>query len=251
MGYRLTNAFADPPGVDSGYSERLVRMRCLWCFHPPEAMPPVSPLPALAAGHLTFVSPNSMFKLSTETLALWARLLREVQGARLVLATVPQGEARARMLAEFERNAVAPERISFAENTTRSGFWKLLQGADIALDSFPCNGGATTSETLWMGVPVISLSGSVFVSRAGLSLLTNSGIPEWVAEDEDRFIEKAKSLAADLPALARIRSSLRHRMARSPLLDQHGFVAELECHYRDIWRAWCERGEASNSPGNC
>ena len=248
--YRLTDAYADPPGVDSDYSESLVRMRCLWCFQPPQNMPPVSPLPALNAGHVTFVSPNSMFKLASRTVALWARLLCEVDGSRLVLATVPQGEARRRILAEFQKYGAAGDRISFAEGTSRSGFWKFLQGVDIALDSFPCNGGATSSETLWMGVPVISLSGSVFVSRAGLSLLNNAGFPEWVADSDDRYIETAKALAGDLPKLARIRSTLRQRLADSPLLDRRGFVAELEGHYRDIWRAWCERGnEVSGSPG--
>ena len=248
--YRLTDTFADPPGVEPGYSESLVRMRCLWCFKPPEVMPAVTPLPALAAGHVTFVSPNSMLKLSTATVALWARLLREVEGARLILATVPQSQARARILAEFEKNAVDVERISFAENTTRSGFWRLLQGTDIALDSFPCNGGATTSETLWMGVPVITLPGSVFVSRAGLSLLNNAGFPEWVAGSEDRFIEIVKALATDLPGLARIRSSLRERLSASALLDQRGFVAELESHYRGMWREWCAGAGDGCDPGS-
>ena len=241
VGYRLTDAFADPPGVDCDYSEQLVRMRCLWCFQPPPGMPPVSPLPAMSTGQVTFASPNSMLKLAPRTVALWSRLLREVDRSRLVLATVPQSEARARLLAEFEKNGVAPERVTFAENTGRRGFWSLLEGVDIALDSFPCNGGATTSETLWMGVPVISLSGNVFVSRAGLSLLNNAGFPEWVAASEEQFIEKAKALAADLPALERVRHSLRDRLLSSPLLDQRGFVAELERRYRDIWQAWCQR----------
>ena len=108
-------------------------------------MPPVTPLPALRAGHVTFVSPNSMLKMAASTVALWSRLLLAVPGSRLLMATVPQSEARERILAEFAVNGVESQRITFAENVSRPGFWRLLEDADIALDSFPCNGGATTS----------------------------------------------------------------------------------------------------------
>ncbi len=241
IGYRITDGYADPPAFDRYYSETLLRLGCLWCFQPPTEMPPVAPLPALRAGHVTFVSPNSMLKMAVSTVALWSRLLLAVPGSRLLMATVPQSEARERILAEFASNGVDSQRITFAENASRPAFWRLLDAADIALDSFPCNGGATTSETLWMGVPVLSLCGDVFVSRAGLSLLNNTGFPEWVAQSEEEFIAKARALAGDLNALAQIRASLRERLRASRLLDQAAFVGELEERYREIWRDWCDK----------
>jgi predicted O-linked N-acetylglucosamine transferase (SPINDLY family) len=207
-------------------------------------MPAVAALPALTQGYVTFASPNSMFKLSTQTVALWSRLLRLLPEARLAMATVPQSEARRRIIAEFERHGVDPARIAFEQTTGRRAFWDWLNRVDIALDSFPCNGGATTSETLWMGVPVVSRAGDAFLSRAGLSLLQITGRPEWIADSDEAFIDIATRLARDLPALAQERSRMRERLSGTRLLDARAFIQELESHYRAMWRAWCER-----SPG--
>jgi protein O-GlcNAc transferase len=89
-----------------------------------------------------------------------------------------------------------------------------------------------------MGVPVVSLTGDARVSRAGLSQLTNLGLPELVARSESEYVHIAESLARDLPRLARLRETLRGRMQASPLMDAPRFARNLEAAYRSIWRAW-------------
>src|SRR6185437_14647595 len=97
----------------------------------------------------------------------------------------------------------------------------------------------TTFDALWMGVPIVSLAGKTSVSRAGVSILTNLGLGEWVARDVDRYIEIARSLAANDSLRQELRSSLRSRLRDSVLMDANRFAGDVETAYRTMWRAWC------------
>jgi len=243
MDYRLTDGRADPPGAsDARYVERLLRLpHSLWCFAPPAQMPAVGPLPANAAGHVTFGSLNSVYKLTPRLLELWSRLLAALPASELVLATVPAGEARERIAREFAAHGIEAARLEFHGFLSWEDFWALHQRIDIALDTFPCNGGATSCESLWMGTPLIGRAGDAFLARAGLSILSTIGLGELVAQGEDEYLRLALDLARDLPRLGRLRAGLRERMRASPLLDAAGFTRELEQLYRAAWTQWCER----------
>ena len=110
------------------------------------------------------------------------------------------------------------------------------------------NGGTTTCEALWLGVPVVSRSGRSAVSRSGSSLLTNAGLPELIADSWESYVDIAVALATDLAALAQLRATLRQRLRASPLLDAQGFTRDLEALYRDAWRSWCARTLAPGKP---
>ena len=241
MDYRLTDARVDPPGAsEARYHERLLRLpHSLWCFAPPPQMPEVGRLPASGTGHITFGSLNSMLKLTPQLLALWSRLLVALPGSKLVLATVPEGGPRARISREFESSGVDPARLEFHGFLPWDQFWALHGRIDIALDSFPCNGGATTCETLWLGVPLVSLAGEAFLARAGLSILSTIGLPELVAHSADEYLRIALDLARDQARLAQLRSRMRERMGASPLLAAAAFTRDLEGCYRTVWRQWC------------
>jgi predicted O-linked N-acetylglucosamine transferase (SPINDLY family) len=110
---------------------------------------------------------------------------------------------------------------------------------DIALDTFPYNGTTTTCEALWMGVPVICLAGQVHAGRVGVSLLTQVGLANLVAPDEESYIATAVRLSQDADGLAAIRRHLRETMRNSSLCDAGGFTRALEQVFRDIWSDWC------------
>jgi predicted O-linked N-acetylglucosamine transferase (SPINDLY family) len=112
---------------------------------------------------------------------------------------------------------------------------------DVALDPFPYNGGATSIESLWMGVPIVSLRGDHFVSRMGASILATAGLPELVAESAPEYVDKVVALAMDWGRLSDLRADLRARLARSPLFDGPGFARGLEAAYRQMWTAWCQQ----------
>jgi len=114
---------------------------------------------------------------------------------------------------------------------------------DVALDTFPYNGGLTTCEALWMGSPVITCPGETFASRHSLSHLSNAGFTESIARDLDEYVELAVSFASDLPRLAAIRAGMRERMAASPLCDGKRFAESLMLILRGIWREWCQQAD--------
>lgn len=238
--YRLTDALADPPGAERHYRERLCRLpRSLWCYFPREDMPGVSRLPALASGQVTFGSMNGAAKLNPAVIAAWSRILDRVPWSRLLIATVPRGEAERRIRAGFDRHGIGAQRLEIIDRLEQREYRKLFARVDVALDPFPCNGGTTTCESLWMGVPVVSLAGDEFRSRAGLSLLTAAGLPDLIARSVEEYVDFAAALAGDLAALAALRSGLRERLKGSPLADIGAYVAALEAAYRAMWRRWC------------
>ena len=155
------------------------------------------------------------------------------------MAPVPQGMARERYLQLFAAHGIAPERIEFEPRLPAPEYQALRSRVDIALDAYPMNGGTTTCETLWMGVPLVTLSGDRFVSRAGASLLATVGLAQCIALDEDGYLAIASGLAADLPRLGQLRASLRQDMRKSPLMDGARFTRNLEALYRQLWREWC------------
>ncbi|MFH1604900.1 MAG: glycosyltransferase [Pseudomonadota bacterium] len=243
MDYRITDALVDPPGVSDGYyTETLLRLpRSLWCFQPSAAMPGPAPAPSLREGRITFGSLNSMAKLTPKMIMLWSRLLSSVPDSRLLIAAVPEGEARERITAEFARHDVPVRTLSFHASMELDRFWGLHAEIDIELDAFPYNGGATTCTALWLGVPVVSLAGNLLWSRCGLSLLSCIGLQELVAHSESDYLRIARDLAREPARLAQLRASMRQRMLASPLLDVAGFTRDLEALYRAAWRDWCTR----------
>jgi len=246
MDYRLTDNLSDPPGqTDQWHSERLVRLpKNFSCYCAPAESPPVAPLPALANGHVTFGSFNNFRKLSEPTIQLWARLLREMPTARLLLKSQGLGNPKTagRLRDQFVRAGVAAERIELhGAGLSKELHMGLYNRVDVGLDPFPYNGTTTTCDALWMGVPVVTLIGRSHVARVGLSLVTHLGFPEWAVETPDAYIAKCRQLTSDLPALQRLRFQLRKQMSESPLCDAPQFIGHLETAFGAMWQRWCER----------
>jgi predicted O-linked N-acetylglucosamine transferase (SPINDLY family) len=238
--YRLSDPCLDPPGQDeSCYSERTIRLpESYWCYEPTLPTPEVGPLPAAAAGSITFGCLNNFCKVSEPVLAAWAALLREMPNSRLLLHA-HEGSHRERLQQRLQREGIEPTRVRFAGMKPVREYFDLYSQIDIALDTFPYCGGTTTCDALWMGVPVVSLIGKTAVGRAGLSILSNIGLPELVARSEDEYVRIATELASDLPRLSELRSTLRQRMQQSPLMDAPRFARNVEAAYRQMWRNWC------------
>ena len=247
MDYRITDHYADPDGIaDAFYSEQLLRLpNSLWCYRPGADMPEVSPLPALARGHLTFGSFNNFNKIEQPTLELWAELLRALPTSRLMMLTVPEGEPRLRLANRFAQLGIAAQRLEFHGKLPPAEFHRKFLEVDITLDPVNVNGATTTCESLWMGVPVLSLAGERFLTRAGLSILSTAGFADFAATSREDYIRIARLFADDLSQLAEIRAGLRDRIRTSPLIDEVGFTRNLEKLYRDIWRKWCNKTSES------
>ena len=241
IGWRITDAVADPQGEDAYYSESLLRLPgSFLCYQPPADAPTVAPLPAQTNGYVTFGSFNNYSKLNSGVLRLWAEVLKQVPGARLLLKCPALTDAgvQAHVRAEFEALGVVPERLELLGHTRgRADHLALYGRIDIALDTFPYNGTTTTCEALWMGVPVVSLAGRHHAGRVGGSLLTAAGLAGWLADTPEAFVAIARSRADDIPALVRLRASLRGQVQSSPLCDATGFTRHLETTLLQAWQS--------------
>lgn len=246
MDYRLTDNYADPAGTTEHFhTERLVRLpETAWCFRPFEPSPSVAPSPVLSSGRVTFGCFNVRRKITGEALAVWSRLLTEVPGSRLLLKGLGYSESSVQehIRATLLSAGIASERVELSGRVPTLAEHLAAYGrVDIALDTFPYNGTTTTCEALWMGVPVVTLSGSTHASRVGVSLLSNAGLAELIAANVDDYIRIAAQIASDIGRLTVLRSGLRERMKASPLLDAQRFARAVEQACRQMWRAWCEQ----------
>ena len=240
--YRITDALCDPPGAsESFYTEKLVRLPdIMYCYQPPADMPEVAEPPAVRNGYVTFGAMNGAPKLTPRWVAHWADLLAEVPHSRLILAAIPAGAAQERLRGMISQRGIDPLRITIRERMPYLEFWKLHHEIDLALDTYPCNGGTTTCETVWLGVPVVTFAGERYGgNRLGTSMLASMGLSRLVARTPAEYLAIARELAADIPQLAALRGELRGRMRTSALTDRDRFMRNLERHFRDIWRQWC------------
>jgi protein O-GlcNAc transferase len=247
--YRLTDPYLDPPESDGDYAEKSLRLpETFWCYDPLTDEPSPGPLPAIAAGQITFGCLNNFSKVNAPTIALWARILEAVAGSRLLVLS-PNGKHRARVHEQFSRANVDPRRIEFVEYRPRSEYLALYQQIDLGLDTIPYSGHTTSLDSLWMGVPVVTRVGSTAVGRAGWSQLSNLGLTELAARTDDGFGSIACALVQDLSRLAELRVTLRPRMEASPLMDAARFAQHVEAAYRQMWREWCQRRSITVSSG--
>jgi predicted O-linked N-acetylglucosamine transferase (SPINDLY family)/ADP-heptose:LPS heptosyltransferase len=202
---------------------------------------------------VTFGSFNNFAKLSGATVALWARLLREVPSARMLLKASQfrdQG-TRERCIAAFAAHDVAAERLEVRPpQPSLAAHLGQYARVDIALDPLVYNGTTTTCEALWMGVPVVTLRGNRHAARVGASILSSIGLEHLIARSPDEYAAIAAELAGDLTAVDSLRGSLRARMRKSPLTDGVGFARAVEAAYRSMWRDWCgARSAPAAQPG--
>jgi predicted O-linked N-acetylglucosamine transferase (SPINDLY family) len=243
--YLVADRFEVPPGAGAHYSERILRMPDDYvCYDPPAHAPPVGPPPAAGRGQVTFGSFNYPAKIGPQVIAVWAEILRRLPTARLVLKyrALDEPIIAGRFADLFARNGIDPARVESRGWSPVMELRRHYGEIDVALDPFPYNGGLTTIEALWMGVPVITCPGETFAGRHSLSHLSNVGLTETIARDLDEYVELAVALANDLPRLAELRAGLRQRVASSPLCDAKRFADNLLRLLRDAWREWATTG---------
>jgi protein O-GlcNAc transferase len=252
--HRIVDSHTDPEGSDAFAAETLLRLDpCFLCYKPPTAAPlPASEPPSAANGFITFGSFNTLIKLSDATVDLWSELLKQTDGARLVLKArqLRDPATRDSTIARFVRRGVEAARIELIPATAGlEEHLALYSRLDVGLDPIPYAGTTTTCEAMWMGVPVVTLAGQTHASRVGASLLRSVKLDDLVTSDPASFIAAARSLGTDTARLRALRASgptgLRSTMQGSALCDAPGFARR----FTDALRAvWIERCTVSQSP---
>ncbi len=244
MDYHLTDQYVDPPQQSNfGTEIPLYLPHSYFCYEPaPEAhQVPVNPLPALHNGFVTFAVLNNFVKLNPFLLNLWANLLKRLPQAKLFIKSknLKDPVTRHHLIEHFIQQDIALQRLILVESVPKmADYLQLYHQLDIALDTYPYNGATTTCETLWMGLPVVTLVGNNHAARMGLSLLSTVGLTDWIAHTPDDYLDICCQLANNLNQLQQIRSQLRSRLQNSPLMDAKTFTRQLEGLYQHCWKTY-------------
>ena len=235
--WRLCDERTDPAGVSAAlHTEKLKPISpSQWCYRPFLEVDAARQAPFEKNGYFTFGSFCQATKISRAMCERWGRILAQTPGSRLVVAG---GATRGKQDAITEimgSCGVEASRLRFVQRLDLEAYFRLFNTVDVALDTFPYGGGTTTLDSLWMGVPVVTASGEIPVSRSAASILGALGLEEWVAVDIDDYERVALERAADREGIARLRRSLRLSLQGSALMDEPRFVQNLEAAYRSMW----------------
>jgi predicted O-linked N-acetylglucosamine transferase (SPINDLY family) len=248
--YLIGDRHVVAPDEEVHYSERIVRVPGTYLtFDVGYRVPRVAPPPCVASGRITFGSLCSRYKITPDVIRVWSEILRRCGDARLLLrnADLDNELEQDYLLAQFERHGIARSRVELVGRAEHFQFIETYSRVDIALDTFPYNGGTTTTEAIWQGVPVVAFAGNTWASRTSATILREGDLGDWVADDVDGYIERAVGWGRDPAAaqlLSELRSSMRERLRRSSACDTRRFTRAMESLYREMWKGWCRRPKA-------
>lgn len=241
--YLIADPWTLPESEERNFTETIWRLpETRLCFTPPTVGIEVGTLPALKNGYITFGCFNNLTKINDQVIAEWARILTTLPTSRLMLKAYQLQEVSVReeLIKRFATHQISPNRLILEAYSPRTNYLAAYHQVDIALDPFPYPGGTTTVEALWMGVPVLTLSGKSFLARQGVGLLMNAGLPNWVADTLDDYVARAVSHANDLTSLAVLREGLREQVLGSPIFDNSRFARHFAAALRGMWGKWCD-----------
>ena len=239
--YRFTDIIADPIGeADKLHSETLWRLpNGFQCYQGNEKVVAGLELPHERKGHITFGSFNHPQKLTQLVIKTWSKILHAVPKSHLLLKGFQLNLNKAYYLEFFKKEGIAEDRIKiYGRLPAKDDHLNLYNKIDIGLDTFPFNGGTTTCEALWMGVPVITHIGDSFVGRLSASILSNVGLVDFIAQDIEAYIQIAVKMAFNTNYLKELRKVLRERMKGASLCDGHSVAKDVENAYQDMWQKY-------------
>ena len=246
--YIFTDLWTCPPGYEDQYTEQPIYLPSGYlAYLPPEDAPELGSLPANRNGVVTFGLFQRRAKMNAGVWDAIAKILQNCPKSRLIIQNLdptlddPASSTRRRLIGEFTNRGIAEHRLSLFGARVQAEVMSLMSETDVALDTFPYQGQTTTCECLWMGVPVVAVSGKTHAARVGSAILERVGLGHLAAAEPVGYVRRALELAGDLTELARLRAGMRNRLIWSTLLDGRKLAREVEAEYRRIWTAWCQQ----------
>lgn len=252
MDWIITDPVVAPEGSEALFTEQVMRLpNTVFCYAPEVEYPFPAYDKSTAERPLTFGSFNNVPKLTPHTIKLWSAVLSEVPGSRLILkAPSFKDEMAIRTFRErFAAEGVDTDRIEFRGPVGLTDMMAEYADVDIALDPVPYNGGTTTLQALWMGVPVVVKEGANFVSRMGASFMRAAGLSDWVAKNDAEYVKIAAKMAKDRQALLKLKQGLRDRLLDAPGWNIAGYTRDFEKALQAMWAQYCTQGEKSPAKG--
>ena len=223
-----------PIGEEQFYTERISRVRGSYLTFAVDY--PVPPIARKRQGPFVFGALASQYKITSEVIAAWSRILEQSPGSRLLLKNnqLESSAAREFLLSRFASFGIAADRLHLEGPEDHFEFLKAYERMDVALDTFPYNGGTTTTEAIWQGVPVVTFYGDRWASRTSASILRAGGLSEFVTASVDDYVNLAAELANNAVTrdrLEQLRGEMRTKLQASSLCDTRSFAGDMETIY--------------------
>ncbi len=236
--YMIGDRLVTPKNESKHFAEKIFRLPNMWvCFTPPDFDVEISEPPVIKNGYITFGSFNNLSKINKRVIFLWSKVLKSVPKSKLFLKTKQLNDSylKKKIIDEFKENGIDLNSIILEGGSARSKLLNSYNKIDIALDPFPYSGGVTSLEAIWMGVPVLTKKGFRFVSHTTECINHNSGMSDWVANDEDEYVKKAIKFSTNIKLLVEINKNLRRKALESPLFNSALFVKQLNNAFWEMW----------------
>ncbi len=237
--YFVGSKHITPEDEDHHYTEKIYRLpKISQCFFKPNVELNINELPALKNKFVTFGSLNQISKVNDDVIALWSKILISIPNSKLLLKNkyLESSYVLKNIIKIFEKNNIYKESLILeGESQNREEFLSTYHKIDICLDPFPFQGNTTSLESLWMGVPVLTLKGDRYIFHFGESINSNIDLIDWIAKNKNDYINKAKHFSSNLAILSKLRNTLRNRMLKSPIFDYSGFVNDFDLMLNWMW----------------
>jgi len=238
--YFIGSNHITPKNEDDHYVEKVLRLPGIsQCFTPPEFDIEVKNLPAIKNKFITFGSANKLAKVNDNVISLWSKILISIPNSKILLKNKDLDSVKIKndITLKFKKYKVNKERLILeGESKTRKELLNTYNKIDICLDPFPFQGNTTTIESIWMGVPVITLKGNRYIFHFGESINSNLNMLDWIAKDNNDYISKAIKFSSNIKELSNIRKNLRNKALKSPIFDCKIFADDFDKLLWDIWK---------------
>ena len=240
--YVITNPYLTKENEKNHWIEEVFRLpKISQCFTPPDFDVEVNDLPFIKNKFITFGSLNKLTKINEEVIMLWSKVLSSISNSKLLLKSKSFDNKiiREEITSKFKKNNInANQLVLIGECKTRKELLKIYNNIDISLDTFPFQGYTTSCESVWMGVPILTLKGNRIVFHSGECINSNLNMHDWVAKNNNDYIEKAVEFSSKVKELSKIRKNLREAMLESPLCDAKNFGINFSSMLWEMWRRY-------------
>ena len=238
--YFISSKILNPQSDDKFYSEKVIRLpKISQSLSIPENNLLPSDLPAKKNKFITFGCFNQYAKVNIQVIELWSKILKAVKNSKLILksAEFSNNKVYQNILDKFKKFEIDQNSIILkGKSDNRKEVLETYNLIDISLDPFPFQGNTSTCESVWMGVPVLTLKGNRYLSHFGESINLNLDMSDWIASTKEDYIKKATKFSADIEKLSKIRSGLRKKSLLSPVFDSDEFSRDFGQMLSDLWR---------------
>lgn len=240
MDYRITCESLDPSGIaEKFHTEKLVRLPGIFAPFQPQGEAPIQDAPCSSGAPFTFACLNPIWRINPSVVKCWGKILQAVPDARMILGNVDTPMVAQRLVTLFANEGVSTERLVFQKRQQLIAYLQLHNQIDLGLDTFPYNGGTTTTYSLWMGAPVVALEGTRPAARTGSGILREAGLEDFIASTPEQYVSLAVEWAGRRDELQAMRHGLRARLKIGQTAEQAQVAADFGDALIGMWRAWC------------